>query len=279
MKKDFYNLGKNKSNIEVRISYRIIQLFSEGLYSSPHKAVEELVSNAFDAGATNVHVILPIDLTTEGATITVVDDGIGMDEKGLNEHWLIGVSYKRDAGRKAPKGRKQIGKFGIGKLATYVLANRLTHISKFGGTYHSTSMDYAKIPAGPGGEIQEERVFLPLRELTEKEAREAVESLVSGTKPGYKAIKLFGSGAAKSWTVAVMSDLKDMATQIQKGRLRWILQSAMPLRDDFSLFLNGEKVQTTCAAISFPLSGWDTAFENYGRFGQAMSGLNWSILD
>jgi hypothetical protein len=27
-----------------------------------------------------------------------------------------------------PIGRPQIGKFGIGKLATYVLANRLTHI-------------------------------------------------------------------------------------------------------------------------------------------------------
>ena len=39
-----------------------------------------------------------------------------------------------------------------------------------------------------------------------------------------------------------MSDLKDMATEIQRGRLRWILQSAMPLRDDFNLFLNGEKV-------------------------------------
>jgi len=242
MKPEFYAIGKDRSQIEVRISYRIIQLFSEGLYSSPHKAIEELVSNAFDAGAANVHVILPIDLTVDSATITVVDDGIGMDEKGLNEHWLIGVSHKRDASRKPPKGRKQIGKFGIGKLATYVLANRLTHICKFQGKYYSTSMDYSKIPAGEGGAVHEEKVFLPLRVLTEKQAREAVESLMTGSKPGYKAIKLFGPGSAKSWTVAVMSDLKNMATEIQKGRLRWILQSAMPLRDDFALFLNGEKI-------------------------------------
>jgi signal transduction histidine kinase len=242
MKQDFYTIGKNRSQIEVRISYRIIQLFSEGLYSSPNKAIEELVSNAFDAGASNVHVVLPVDLIAEGATITVVDDGVGMDEEGLNEHWLIGVSHKRDASRKPPKGRKQIGKFGIGKLATYVLANRLTHICKYGGTFYSTSMDYSKIPAGAGGTMHEEKVFLPLRVLTEKEAKEAVGPLVSGNKPGYKAITLFGKGAAKSWTVAVMSNLKDMASGIQKGRLRWILQSAMPLRDDFALFLNGEKV-------------------------------------
>ncbi|MGD1078937.1 MAG: ATP-binding protein [Candidatus Sulfotelmatobacter sp.] len=241
MRKDFYNIGPKKSDIEVRISYRIIQLFSEGLYSSPNKAIEELVSNSFDAGATNVHVILPADLTDRDGTIVVLDDGIGMDAKGLGEHWLIGVSRKRDL-TKLPKGRKQIGKFGIGKLATYVLSNRLTHICKIGGVYYSTSMDYSKIPSGEGGAVREEKVLLPLRKLTEQEAKEAVGSLVAGTKPGYKAVKLFGPGAAKTWTVAVMSDLKDMASEIQRGRLRWILQTAMPLRDDFALFLNGEKV-------------------------------------
>ena len=239
--KDFYNVGGKKSDIEVRISYRIIQLFSEGLYSSPNKAIEELVSNSFDAGATNVHVILPADFIDPDAALIVVDDGIGMDEKGLTDHWLIGVSNKRDL-TKLPKGRKQIGKFGIGKLATYVLANRLTHICKVGNTYFSTSMDYSKIPSGAGGGIQEEKVLLPLRTLTEKEAKEAVESLVVGTKPGFKAIKLFGPGAAKTWTVAVLSALKPMATEIQQGRLRWILQTAMPLRDDFALYLNGDKV-------------------------------------
>jgi hypothetical protein len=241
MRKDFYNIGPKKSDIEVRISYRIIQLFSEGLYSSPNKAIEELVSNSFDAGATNVHVILPADVTDRDGSIIVVDDGIGMDDKGLGEHWLIGVSNKREL-TTLPKGRKQIGKFGIGKLATYVLANRLTHICKIGGAYYSTSMDYSKIPSGEGGAIREEKVLLPLRKLTEKEAKEAVGSLVVGTKPGYRAVKLFGSGAAKTWTVAVMSDLKDMASEIQRGRLRWILQTAMPLRDDFALFLNGDKV-------------------------------------
>src|SRR5437016_1847918 len=92
---EFYKLGKESGKIDVRISYRIIQLFSEGLYSSPNKAVEELVSNSFDAGATNVHVLLAADLTTDDATIVVIDDGNGMDKNGLRQHWLIGVSDKR----------------------------------------------------------------------------------------------------------------------------------------------------------------------------------------
>lgn len=243
LEENFFKIGKEKAEIEVRISYRIIQLFSEGLYATPHKAIEELVSNSFDAGATNVHVILSPDLTDEDATIAVLDDGLGMDEKGLTEHWLIGVSRKRREGFSSPKGRKQIGKFGIGKLATYVLSRRLTHICKVGSVYYSTSMDYTKIPAAEGGGLHaEERVILPLRILTEKEAKQAIAPWLEGSRPGYKAITLFGKGAARTWTVAIMSSLKEMAQEIQKGRLRWILQTAMPLRDDFCLFLDGEKV-------------------------------------
>ena len=52
----FASIGSRTSEIEVVISYRIIQLFSDGLYTSPNKAIEELVSNSFDAGANNVHI-------------------------------------------------------------------------------------------------------------------------------------------------------------------------------------------------------------------------------
>jgi len=238
----FYKIGNEQSKIEVQISYRIIQLFSEGLYTSPNKAVEELVSNAFDAGAQNTHVILSPDLAARDSTIVVIDDGSGMDVDGLKKHWIIGISDKRENSGVA-NGRKQIGKFGIGKLATYVLANRLTHICKRDGHYYSTSMDYTKIPEGAQGGIEtEEKVELPLLELTEGEAKKAVSKWIKGDKSGFQAVNLFGSKAANSWSVAIMSDLKDLATEIRRGRLRWVLQTAMPLRDDFKLYLNGDIV-------------------------------------
>ena len=43
--------GNETEKIDVRLSYRIVRLFSEGLYASPNKAIEELVANSFDAGA------------------------------------------------------------------------------------------------------------------------------------------------------------------------------------------------------------------------------------
>lgn len=238
--------GKITSKIDVRISYRIIHLFSEGLYSSPNKAIEELVSNAFDAGAENVHVIVPPDLVPPDAAMVVVDDGEGMDPSGLQQHWIIGETNKRDTTYKVPKGRKQIGKFGIGKLAAYVLASHLTHVCKVRKKYFAATMDYSRIPRGQEGKglYTDKSVKIPLRELTEAQAKEALMPFLEGTKEGYSALCLFGARASKSWTVAVMSGLKDMAREIRLGRLKWILSTAMPIRDDFKLYLNGDPVKS-----------------------------------
>lgn len=43
--------NREAESIDVKISLGIIKRFSEGLYSSPNKTFEELVSNSYDAGA------------------------------------------------------------------------------------------------------------------------------------------------------------------------------------------------------------------------------------
>ncbi len=79
----FATIGSPTDKIHVRLSYRIIDLFSEGLYASPNKAVEELVANALDAGAMTVQVILSTNLHDQNASIVVIDDGEGMGIEGL----------------------------------------------------------------------------------------------------------------------------------------------------------------------------------------------------
>ncbi|MGL5823509.1 MAG: ATP-binding protein [Nocardioides sp.] len=248
----FHRVGTVTDKIDVAISLQIIGLFSEGLYSSPNKAIEELVSNAFDADATQVHVAVSHDRRADDATIAVIDNGTGMGTDGLKIHWIVGDSQKA-RNRTTALGRRSIGKFGIGKLAAYVLGNRLTHLTKHDGRYYSTSMDFTVIPktadvdrlAAPdaAGERQT-GVQLDLRELTEAEARQALNSWLNGDEDR-SGMKLFGSSAESSWTVAVISDLKDMASDLQLGRLRWVLSTALPLRDDFLLSLNEKAVPSS----------------------------------
>src|SRR5436190_5723847 len=107
----FATIGTQADIIQVRLSYRIIELFSEGLYASSNKAVEELVANSFDAGALRVGLLISPNLNDQDATIVVIDDGAGMDTEGLKQHWLIGISNKRRL-TTLPRNRQQIGKIG-----------------------------------------------------------------------------------------------------------------------------------------------------------------------
>lgn len=239
--------GSETEKIDVRLSYRIVRLFSEGLYASPNKAIEELVANSFDAGARRVAVFLPVDFHEQGATVAVLDDGEGMDAGGLRQHWLIGKSFKRELAR-LPMGRQQIGKFGIGKLASYVLANRLTHISKVSGKYYSASMDFKTVDEIGDEEVEPKSpIKISLRELNENDAKQALKEWVGTAAFRKSEIKLFGTGASRSWTLAILSDLKDKVYEIRRGRLEWVLRTALPLRDDFSIHLDGAKLEPSKA--------------------------------
>jgi hypothetical protein len=243
----FATTGSEADKIDVRLSYRIVRLFSEGLYASPNKAIEELVANSFDAGARRVVVLLSADFHEQGATIAVLDDGEGMDAAGLKQHWLIGKSDKREL-TDLPLGRKQIGKFGIGKLASYVLANRLTHISKKGGSYYSTSMDFQVVDDRGEEEVEPKApIRIGLRTLTEDQAKQALKDWMGTTAFQKSEFKLFGAGGAKSWTFAILSDLKDKVHEIRRGKLEWVLRTALPLRDDFAVHLDGTKLEPSKA--------------------------------
>ena len=253
-KEVFSTAGTQTDTIDLKISHKIIELFSEGLYSSPNKAIEELVSNSYDAGASNTHVILSTDLRDSDATIVVVDDGEGMDVAGLKRHWIIGQSTRRrEAGSTR---RKPIGKFGIGKLSTFVLASKLTHISKSGDTYYAATMDYSVLTSTgdktADAVFDERTVNIPLRTLTKDEALQAVEPWITGEGPGYEAFDLFGEDAPESWTVAIMSNLKPLGQKVKMGRLRWVLRTAMPIFSTFNLFLDGEEI--TPPEIETPLA-------------------------
>ena len=145
-------VGRKVSTIPVELSTRFLEHFSEQLYSSPQKAFEELISNGWDAGADLVDVRVDTDLGARDATMAVFDNGASMDEAGLRELWHIAFSPKQ--GRRTEHGRPLIGKFGIGKLATYVLAQRLTYICKADdGIIRRVTMNYGDVDSQKGAEF------------------------------------------------------------------------------------------------------------------------------
>ena len=247
----FVVAGRQAGKIDVHIGYRIIQLFSAGLYSSPNKAVEELVSNSFDAMATRADLLLDPSMSPD-SSIWVVDDGESMDLDGLIDLWRIAESSKRVA---PSSTRPPIGKFGIGKLATYVLARHLTYIACKNGRVLAVTMQYEGIK--PDTSVREQELSLPVRELdraTLEAALQPARSMLGGQDMVDRLLAAYDK--KQSWTAVVMSALTPLAGQLKLGRLRWILGNAMPNNDDFKLFLNGEQVVSKVADRE-PLFAWE----------------------
>ena len=236
------NAGEVVHDIPVRMSYEIIKLFSEGLYQSPHKAVEELVANAYDAGAEHAWVFTARDEYAEDS-LWVVDDGSGMDSDEFEILWHVADPHKSNDPATGVEGRVAIGQFGIGKLAAYVLAERLTHISKRDDRYLLTSMDFTRVTERHQWEDPED-IKVQLRELSEEEAMELLREIADRDDEQVCWSRLFGPTACTSWTAAALSEFKPLMDDFQVGTLGWVLRTGLPILSNFSIVLNGSILES-----------------------------------
>ncbi len=230
-------VGPVTGKINVLISMDIIALFSEGLYQSPHKALEELVSNSYDAGASQVHVLVPEPADSKGS-LWVIDNGVGMDAKGLQTLWQVARSPKSGEKAEEHRNRKPIGQFGIGKLAAYVLAWRLTHISKISGKFYYVSMNFHDV-TGRQWEPQKP-LDLDLHEVVENDARSLLSEIEGRDSAAWN--MMFGPKSSASWTAAALSDFRDLASKLRSGTLGWVLRTGLPLAPEFAVYLNGTRL-------------------------------------
>ena len=266
------NAGEVLREIPVRMSYEIIKLFSEGLYQSPHKAVEELVANAYDAGAENTWVFTARSGYPQDS-LWVIDDGSGIDGQGFEILWHIADPHKSLNPETGIEGRLAIGQFGIGKLAAYVLAERLTHISKRDGRYLLTSMDFSRVNEQHQWE-QPKEIKVELRELAEAEAKDLLQELVDREDGQDCWAQLFGASPCSSWTAAALSEFKPLMDDFQEGTLNWVLRTGLPIVSNFAIVLNGvvlasPKVDLEPLAV-FPFGGDDDEVQKLAADGIAI---------
>src|SRR3984957_9833131 len=117
---------------DIIAAQKIIADISSGVYRSPAAAIKELISNAYDADATQVQITSDPPVFR---TLTVADNGTGMDiTQFLDVMSHIGGSRKRIASDLSPvHKRKLIGRIGIGLLAVAQLGTKFYVSSKVRG--------------------------------------------------------------------------------------------------------------------------------------------------
>ena len=119
------------------IDASVVFQLGESLITDVTQALIELVKNAYDADASYCKVTIstnPIEGTNSpfsGSTgsVTVEDDGTGMDLEAIRSGWLtISNSGKRQLKRRSgttPRGRTPLGDKGLGRLGTQRLGKNL----------------------------------------------------------------------------------------------------------------------------------------------------------
>ena len=114
----YHNPSERRTYLPVTVDKSHLVTIGERLYAESIELIRELVNNAYDADATEVKVML----TPE--SVSVEDNGAGMDLEGLEQYFVIGSQEKLLQPKSPVFKRDRIGQFGIGKFATLSACRR-----------------------------------------------------------------------------------------------------------------------------------------------------------
>jgi hypothetical protein len=109
---------QSRTYLPVTVDKSHLVTIGERLYAESIELIRELVNNAYDADATEVKV------TVTAESVSVEDNGAGMDMEGLEQYFVIGSQEKLLRPKSPVFKRARIGQFGIGKFATLSACKR-----------------------------------------------------------------------------------------------------------------------------------------------------------
>lgn len=143
----------DKGEFELVILGRTIEHLGTQMYKHRAPSIAELVANCWDAGAHNVKIEVPqrADYDPASSVIVVMDDGEGMDATAIQDRYLVVGLNRRADGGGLSHGRRVMGRKGIGKLAGFGLAERVTVTTWAGGAKRAIrfSMSLSELKADP----------------------------------------------------------------------------------------------------------------------------------
>ncbi len=128
-------------------SKRLLDLMINSIYTHKEIFLRELISNASDAIDKRYYYSLTkeapviekkdleilIDLDKENRTITLIDNGIGLDDKDMEDNLGVIASSGSLAFKKAMDEKKDIdiiGQFGVGFYSAFMVSDKIEVISK-----------------------------------------------------------------------------------------------------------------------------------------------------
>ncbi|MGI4815411.1 MAG: TIGR02391 family protein [Janthinobacterium lividum] len=161
------------SKYELKFDPKTIEHLGVKMYATLPPALAELISNAYDADASNV-VIEFLEQNGTPTAITIYDDGIGMSSSDIQSKFLvIGRNRRKDEGDKPSSrfGRLPTGKKGLGKLALFGLAKDVTVDTIKDGLRNRFTLNWDSLLAAQG-------VYSPKTDLIDDRTRNKTGTVI-----------------------------------------------------------------------------------------------------
>tara|TARA_R110001606_G_scaffold246029_2_gene394100 strand:+ start:1299 stop:2966 length:1668 start_codon:yes stop_codon:yes gene_type:complete len=210
-----------ENDFKFEISLSVLNHLGRNLYRNFITVLGEAISNAWDADAEKVHIII----NRRTNDFVIKDDGIGMESDDFQHKFLkIGYSKRKEGETKSEKGRPYIGAKGIGKLALLSCSDVVSIISKKEGG------DYV------GGKISNE------------ELDKAIENEVASSEYALGEVDMekygpFIQNHRRGTVIDFIGTREDIKGSIEQIRKLIALYFRFSLIDDsFDIFLNGQKI-------------------------------------
>jgi uncharacterized protein (TIGR02391 family) len=139
-------------DLELKFDPQTIKHLGLKMYSTLPPALAELISNAYDADASQVTIKL-IEGDSNVRSIQIIDNGDGLTYDEINDKFLVIGRNRRMEDGDAPSkkfSRKPTGKKGLGKLALFGLANTITIRTVKAGVLNEFVLDWEKLSSSIG---------------------------------------------------------------------------------------------------------------------------------
>ena len=112
----------SSDKLSMKFEANTIQHLGVKMYSTMPPALAELIANAYDACATEVHIKL---YDKDEKKVIVKDNGTGMSFEQVNTYFLRIGRNRRDEKQESQCGRIPTGKKGLGKLALFGIGDQI----------------------------------------------------------------------------------------------------------------------------------------------------------
>jgi Histidine kinase-, DNA gyrase B-, and HSP90-like ATPase len=130
-------MATNPPTYRMKLDLNVLNHLGLNLYSNVSAVLSEAVANSWDADADEVRVIV----NAKNGLIEIRDDGVGMTIADANDRFLnVGYSKRQVEGANSLRGRRLMGRKGIGKLSLFSIAQTVTLVSVKGGQLHGFRM-------------------------------------------------------------------------------------------------------------------------------------------